>query len=722
MSMKRKSKFKRIKTPTILQIEAVECAAAALAIVLSYFGFNIALEKLREDLGVNRDGSNAKNLYLTAQKYGLEVEAYKKEPEQLIEMPFPMILFWEFNHFLVLEGIKNDTIYLNDPATGPRKITWNELDNSFTGVVLTFKKGLNFKKGGSRPNIISGLAARLKGYRSALIYFIITVFFLVLMGLVTPAFSRYFMDVILVKQLARYLRPLLFGMGIVCGLTIVLTYCQQYFLAKMQTNLSTALSGKFFWHLLKLPINFFSQRYAGELSLRVAINDRIASLLTGKIATNIINIFFILFYILVMLKYDVVLTSIGIAAAIFNIAFLQIITRLRVDLNLRYNQEYGKLVGASASGIAIIETLKANGNEPDFFSRWAGLYAKSINAQQKLLFSSAYLNNVPTTIFQLINNAILILGSLRIMQGDLSIGMFVAFQGLMGNFMNPVNQLVSLGSDLQNLQSYMYKIDDIYNNEIDPTLRAKKINTLNLPAKLSGYIEIKNLSFGYSKLEAPLIENFNLLLKPGSRVAIIGGTGSGKSTIAKIIAGLYQPWSGEIFFDGIDKLEITREIITNSLAMVNQEIVLFEGSIRDNLTLWDSSVTDEDLIAAAKCAEIHSTILTRKGDYNSIIDENGRNFSGGQRQRLEIARALVNNPSLLILDEATSALDSKTEKNIDDNLRARGITCIIVAHRLSTIRDCDEIIVLDNGKVVQRGTHEQLKDLDGPYKKLIRIE
>jgi NHLM bacteriocin system ABC transporter peptidase/ATP-binding protein len=655
-------------------MEAVECGAAALAIVLGYHGRFISLEELRAVCGVSRDGGKASNIVKAARKYGLEARGFKKEPEALRSLPLPMIVFWNFNHFVVVEGFGNDRVYLNDPA--------------------------DFETGGEKPNLIASLRKRLAGSEGALAYVVLAGLALVVPGLLIPTFSRVFVDYYLVEGLTNWIAPLLLGMALTAIVRAVLTHLQAYYLLRLETKLSLTTSSRFFWHVLRLPIEFFTQRYGGEIGARVAINDRIAHLLSGELAATIIGAVLAVFYVVLMFQYDVVLTLISIVIAALNLIGLRYISRKRVDANQKLLHEGGRLMGTAMSGLQIIETLKATGREADFFARWAGYHTKMVNVEQQLGVFSQTLAVLPPFLNAMNTLAILVIGGLRIMDGRLSVGQLVAFQTLAASFMAPINQLVKLGGALQEAQGDMNRLDDVLCHA--PDLQVERDSPRWKNPKLSGYVELGDLVFGYSQFEPPLIEGFSLTLKPGSRVALVGSTGSGKSTIAKLVTGLYEPWSGEILFDGRPRDQIPRSTINGSLAMVDQEIFLFEGPIRENLTLWDSTIPEMNIIQAAKDALIHEEISAKASGYDYQVEEGGRNFSGGQRQRLEIARALVGNPTILVLDEATSALDAKTEQLIDDNLRRRGCTCLIVAHRLSTIRDCDEILVLEQGKVVQR--------------------
>jgi NHLM bacteriocin system ABC transporter peptidase/ATP-binding protein len=720
----------RKKTPTVLQMEAVECGAAALGIILAYHGKFIPLEELRLECGVSRDGSKASNILRAARKYGFKAQGFRKEPHQLTDLPFPMILFWNFNHFVVLEGIKGDVVYINDPAEGPRKLSKEEFDQAFTGVTLSFIPESHFQKGGQKKSLFTALKKRLANAKFALTYVILAGLFLVIPGLIVPTFLKIFVDNILILQKNNWLKPLLLAMALVLIIRALLTWLQQYYLLRLETKLALSTSAKFFTHVFKLPIDFFSQRFGGEIGRRVQINDSVAQLLSGDLATNFLNVIMIVFYAILMLQYDFYLTGISIVIALFNIAALYYVSRKRVDLNQRLKQEMGKLMGVTMNGLQIIESLKAGGNESDFYTQWSGYQAKVINAQQELAVATRILSAIPPFLLALNNVAILSFGGLRIMDGQLSMGSLIAFQSLMFNFITPVNEMIDLGSKIQEVKGDMNRLDDVLHHQTDPSFSIDEnnsekndfINVTGKPhtAKLSGEIELCGISFGYNRLEPPLIKNFNMKVLPGSRVAIVGSSGSGKSTVAKLLTSLYRPWKGEIYFDGEKMENIERDLVRNSIALVEQDISMFSGSVRENLTMWDNTINDATIIRAAKDSCIHETIAERANGYDSFIDEDGRNYSGGQRQRLEIARALCINPNILVLDEATSALDPTTEKEIDDNLRRRGCTCVIIAHRLSTIRDCDEIIVLEQGQVVQRGTHEEMKHADGPYARLIR--
>jgi len=712
----------RIKVPTILQMEATECGAASLAMILAHYKLWIPLEKLRQQCGVTRDGSNAKNILRAARALGCEAKAFARDADKLrAKKEFPIIVHWEFNHFVVMEGVKKDTVYLNDPATGRRTVKWADFRTSYTGVYLRIIPKEKFKPAGRRYNVFKAVAAKLWEDKWAAVFMMLLGLCMIVPGLASPVMSQIFLDEILTNKHPEWLFNLCAAMVGALILSLVMSFMRMFVLTTWQKKLTLADSSKFFWHLIRLPIAFFQQRNAGEIASRIIFNESIASVLSGSAATAVLDFFVAIFYLLLLLQYSVPLTLIGLAFSMVNLFLLVYTRRKMTDLTMGIQQDKGKEYGALLNGLMMIESIKANGGESDFFTKWAGYRAKVIVAAQKLQLWSINVKLLPTLLGGLNGALIMAVGGFSIMDGLMTAGVFMAFQSLMGSFQAPFNSLLSLGTTLQTTEMQMQRLDDVRRYELDRLNYHEEGRQYAFKgSRLSGELELQGVTFGYSPLDKPLLENFNLHLKPGHWVAVVGASGSGKSTLAKIVTGLYQEWSGEIKFDGVDRKQIPRAVIVNSVSSVDQDIFQISGTIAENIALFDTSITRADIIQAAQDACIHEDILALKGGYESEVSEGGKNFSGGQRQRLEIARALANNPSLLVLDEATSALDPLTEQKTLENIRRRGCSCFIVAHRLSTIRDCDEIIVLERGKVVERGTHNEMIQHDGPYRRLIQ--
>ena len=715
---------KRVRTPTVLQMEATECGAAALAMILGHHGRYVPLEQLRVECGVSRDGSKASNLLRAARRYGLKAAGFRKELPAITELGLPAIIYWNFNHYVVLEGFAGEYVYLNDPGSGPRRVALKEFDDAFTGVCLTFERTPEFTAGGTPPKLSYNLGTRLAGSRPAITLVILFSLFLVIPGLIVPVFTKVFVDQILIANMKSWLMPLLIGMGVTSVVMALLTWLQQYYLARLEVKVALAQSARFFWHTLRLPIDFYNQRFAGDIAYRVEANDRVAQLLSGPLATAVVSLASVTCYGLVMYYFDPVLAAVSIGLALLNIVALRMVARQREDGNRRLLMDQGRLAAISMAGIQLIETLKSSGGESDFFGKWAGFQARYLTSNQYLGFYSNFLNAVPGLITSLVTAAVLGIGGLRVIEGALTVGGLIAFQSLMNSFMQPIESLVQFAGNLQTIKGDLSRLDYVLQYEQDERFAAAAPVEISPTAspKLSGLIELKDVVFGYNRAEKPLINGLNLVVRPGQRIALIGGSGSGKSTVAKLISGMYAPWSGEILFDGQPRTAFPNLRFTNSVATVDQEIFLFAGTVRDNVTMWDVTVDDDALTRALRDAAILSVLEARPGRYEAVVTENGGNFSGGQRQRLEIARALVNDPTILILDEATAALDPLVEKEIDDQLRRRGCSCLVVAHRLSTVRDCDEILVLESGRVVQRGSHDEMIDVDGPYRMLMQAQ
>jgi NHLM bacteriocin system ABC transporter peptidase/ATP-binding protein len=714
----------RVSVPTVLQMEAVECGAACLAMILAHYGRWVPLEDLRVACGVSRDGSKAKNLLLAARSFGLKAEGWRVEPSHLGQRRLPAILFWDFNHFVVLEGIGRRKVYLNDPATGPRTVSHEEFNTSFTGVMLTLEPAPDFQPGGTRPRVWGLVTDLLANSKAAIAFLAIAGIAALLPAIFVPAATKIFVDDILVNDLRDWLRPLLLGLVCAAVLRGLLSWLEGHSLARLQWKLGTALGVGLTWHVLRLPPRFFAQRYAGDVAIRLQAAEHICALISKQASTVFVSGLAAMFYAWLMTLYDPLLAAIGIVLAGLNAVFAKAVARRQENAVRGLLREQAGLVSVSINGIQSIETLKANASEDDFLARRTGKQVRVMNALQAMQVPAQYLNLVPGVLNAIAVAATLGVGGFRVMDGLITVGTLAAFQSVLASFSGHVTALVGIASSTRELRGNLERVNDVMRYPLDGRWEKRPARPIqgggSEPARLSGAVAARGLVFGYNRLSPPLIDGFDLTVAPGARIALVGRSGSGKSTIARMIVGLAEPWSGEVLFDGQPAGTVPPAMLASSLGYVDQDIVLMEGTARQNLTLWDSGVSEASLVSAARDAEIHDVIASRRGGYDGIVDEGASNWSGGQAQRLEIARALVRQPSILVFDEATSALDAETEARILENLRRRGCSLILVTHRLSAIRDSDEIIVLDQGKVVERGTHGELWAAGGSYAELIR--
>jgi NHLM bacteriocin system ABC transporter peptidase/ATP-binding protein len=708
---------KVVKMPMVMQMESVECGAASLTMILAHYGKWLPLEEVRAACGVSRNGSSAKDIVLAARNYGLEAEGYQVTPEALEGMQ-PAIIHWNFNHFVVFRGFKKGAAYLNDPNAGPIEVPIDDFRKSFTGVALTFAPTEAFKKEGHRTRILSYVRKYLQGAGEA---FWLTFVFALLasfVALVIPLFTRTFLDEILSGKNRDWSPTFFLLMGIVALFQFILVLIQARYAKRVAGSLALKGNVKYLNHVLRLPISFFAMRSVGELQQRQHLNETITHSLVEVLAPQIINIALLGLYLALMLSYSVVLTFVGIIAALINLVIVQYHSNQRINLIHSMEQSTGKYFSATVSCIDNMESIKAAGAETGFFEYWSGLWARKFNMEGNATEQQLKMNLLPILVNGLVNTTILILGALLILKGELSVGMLLAFQGFMSSFLSPVSDIVNASKTIVVMRSQMERIEDVMKFPKDHRENEGDM----YEGKLGGLVELKNVTFGYSTLLPPLIENFNLRIEPGHSVAFVGSSGCGKSTLAKLISGLYKPWSGEILFDGRPIESISSEELTNSVAVIDQNVVLFDDTVAQNIRMWDESIEDFTLMMACNDAQIRDDIISRPDGFGTKLVRGGQNFSGGQRQRMEIATALAKEPAVLIMDEATSALDPKTEDQVMASIRMMGPTQIIIAHRLSTIRDCDEIIVMDQGKILQRGTHEELIKQEGLYRNLMKSE
>ena len=707
------------KTPTVFQMEATECGAASLSMIFGYFGKFLPLEQMRIETGVSRDGCNAGNIMRAAKRYGLECKGFRREPEALREIETPCIIHWNFNHFVVFEGFKKGFAYLNDPAVGRRKLTMEELDEGFTGIVLTFKLTDAFEKEKKKSTTWTLITGRLKGQYGVLFKLFYVGLLLVFPGLVLPVLSQVFIDDILVGGYTDWITKILVFMGCLVVLKAGLHYYRDLVLQKLRSKMTLTSGMGFLGHMLRLPMSFFDQRYAGDLVNRMQNNTELSEFLAGDLAETILNILIAIFYLVILVIYSPLMTLIGLMNVAVCVAVVMLSKQFISNAAIKQQMSGGKLYGAVCAGLSITDTLKASGAENEYVSRILGYQVKNANLIQEQTRFQKIISAVPRATGNITDVLHLLVGGILVINGGMSMGMLSAFCSLFDSFIEPVNSLVTFAQKIQTLKASINRVEDVqkYPEDIryENTNQSKQVHK-----KLNGEITLQNISFGYSALKPPLVDQFSFQLNSGETIAFVGPSGCGKSTVSKVISGLYRPWGGQILMDGKPMSQIPTECLTASIATVSQNITLFTGSIRDNLTMWNKAILEEDMIAAAKDACIHDFIISCPGGYDYNLTENATNISGGQRQRLELARALATKPSILIMDEATSALDPIVEKQVMDNIKRRGCTCVIVAHRLSAIRDCNQIVVMRDGKIVQQGNHRSLMAEEGYYRDFVQ--
>ena len=706
-----------------------DCGAASLGAVLAHFGRWVGLEELRAACKVGRDGCTAADILEAADRYGLKATGWRKELWELPELPLPAILFWEFNHFVVLEGVDDGVYRINDPDSGHREVSEQAFDRSFTGVALVLQPGEDFRPGGAPPGVLRPLWPWLREFRPTLAFVALCGLLLAIPGLVLPILLSVFVDEVMVEGQTGWGPLLVAAIAATGALTYLMAWYQSRSLRKLAVAVSARQADRYLSRLLRLPIRFFSQRFAGDLVYRVRLIDEVAGIGGGTLVSVAIQAVMSLLFLGLMIAYDLPLALAVAALGILCLVLMRTVNRLRADSNHKLVGEQGALAGVGMAGVRSVESLKATASEDDFFARWSGYQARELRARQEFSELGHVSGALPNLFLLLGAAAVLGLGGWRVVSGDMTLGALVAFYVLSGNFLRPLGRFVQFANSLQTLEANLHRLRDVFHEPEDPQLSERRdassgrLATVSGRVKLVGRLEMRDISFGFVDNGPPMIENFNLTVEPGQRVALVGPTGAGKSTLLLLAAGVYRPLSGEILYDGHVRGDIPREVLSNSISMVDQQPVLFAGTVRDNLTMWNPSTPEESLVAAARDAEIHDEIMGRPMGYAYNVEEGGGNFSGGQRLRLEIARSLVNNPSMLFLDEATSGLDTLTELRIDRALRRRGCTCLIVAHRLSTVRDCDLIVVLDNCRVAQSGTHDELMAAeDSLYRRFFDVD
>ncbi|GGF57624.1 NHLP family bacteriocin export ABC transporter peptidase/permease/ATPase [Azorhizobium oxalatiphilum] len=715
-------------TPTVFQMEAVECGAAALAMVLAHHGLWVPLPELREVCGVSRDGSRASNLVRAARRYGFTAQGFRCEPKHLEDTVLPAIVFINMNHYAVLEGVRGRKVYLNDPAAGRRVLTAEEFDAIFSGIVLTFEPGPEFRPGGIKPDTWRDLTRLMEGARGAFALAMFAGLALILPGLVVPAATQVFVDYYLVEGQTDWAWPLI---GVMLATAVIqwgLTALQTTVLVRLETRIAILAAGRMVWRMLRLPVRFFSQRHAGTMASRVTLARQLGMHAGTQSLGAVLAAGSCVFFAAIMCLYSVLLAAITIGAAALMLGLFALVQGRLEERARKVGITAVKTHGRAIQGINMVETLKASGADDAFFAQWSGYLALLVRERQAAGRIEALLGALPDSLMLANRGVVLAVSAWLVMQGRMSVGELAAFQTLIGVFSGQLSAFVLQVTALKQVRGALDQMTDVATTDMawefetapsGATVAATPASATGRVRKLSGRAGTDKLDFGYNPQSEPVVKAFDLDLMPGARIALVGASGSGKSTIGRLVAGLFDPIGGQVLLDGQPIRDVPREVMRNSLAVVDQDILLFDGTVRDNITLWDESMPESRIVRACKDAMIHDDIVARVGGYAGRVEEGGRNWSGGQRQRLEIARALVAEPSLLVLDEATSALDPAVEKALMDNIRRRGCTCLIIAHRLSTIRDCDEIIVMEAGKVIERGRHEELMALAGTYRGLV---
>ena len=711
------------RVPIMLQMETVECGAVCLGMILAHYKRYVPLERLRIDCGVSRDGSNARSMVEAARQYGLKAAGFRIPFSELkTEGQFPCIAFWEYDHFIVIRGIKNGTVYINDPAEGYIKMDESTFKSGFTGVVLCFEPSEEFEPGGQKRSVHRYVRKRLKGMKKAVIFVALTTVLGYFFEIVDPAMTSFFLNDILGGSNSDLLDPFIILLLLFAVMNIVMRWTKAIYQLKVDGKMAVMGSMNYMWHVVRLPMTFFSGRMAGDIIKRQEMNEAISGTLVNTIGPVFFDTIMVAFYLIIMTQYHFYLGLLGLASVVIHTLVATLVSYKRVEITRIQLRDESRMDSYMLDGIHMIETIKSGGAENGFFAKWSGYQASLYKNKSKLAKTDVLFGMIPEFLEKLVGDLVLVVGVLLVIKGQFQVGLIMSFQEVMELFLRPASTTIEAAQTIREMETQMERVEDVMKYAEDERVAEKDRKCEVVSGKLMGTVEMKDVTFGYSKQSQPLLENFSLSVKQGQRIAVVGESGCGKSTLVNLITGIYKPWSGEVLYDGHKIDDIDRYIFTGSVAVVDQDVILFEDTIENNIKMWDDTIEDFEMILAARDAKIHDDILQRDGGYQYVLTEGGADMSGGEKQRLEIARVLAKDPSVLVLDEATSALDAKTEAEVVKAVSDRGITCIVIAHRLSTIRDCDMIYCMEHGRIVESGTHDELFEKGGLYAGLVMDE
>lgn len=710
----------RFATPHLLQLEATECGAVALAMVLGHYGYHLPLDEARVRCGVSRNGSKASHIINAARHYGLIAKGYQVDTlESLKELSFPYIVFWEFDHFVVVEGYNKTGFFINDPARGQIHLPYEIFSDAFTGIVLHFEPGPDFKPGGQPPSIWQFFFGLVQESKQAFLYLFLLSLLFVVPTLISVGFIKIFIDDIVVRHMNDWLRPLIVGMVLTACVNAFLQWLKEIHLLRLSLDMILTTALTFVWHVLRLPIVFFYQRYTGDIITRIEANDHLLSTVAGGVSSLATEGIVAIIFAIILLFINTPLALIVLLGSALDMLIVYRLSKKAANRSYQYQQLASKFFSFSLMGIKLIESVKAMSSEISFLKKWRGLYVKTLDQMRDLFWYENIILWTSRFIDNLTNIIILGLGVTFVLKGHMTIGSLVAFQGLMGQVRAPFSQFLGHYEVLQSLRGDLLRLEDAFQHKLDKSFALP--NSSKILSQMPSEIQLKNVVFGYSAVDPPEIKNVSIHVDSGKALAIVGRTGSGKSTLASLILGFYEPWEGEVSMDQRSLGEISAQERAQIIGFVDSDCSLWEGTVLENLNPQNNPLSEEQLYQAIQdaCAE---EIVSSLGGLEGGIQEGGRNLSGGQRQRMELARALAQNPSILVLDEATSAMDTLTEMQVVSNLKKRSMTLIMISHRLSAVRDADEILVFDEGAIVEKGTHDELMGKQGKYYELMVLE